>query len=189
MPPRKTKRHDGRYAFTLRYVDPVTGAKKRTYFYGRTQAEAKTKAEKARQRLAQGAPVRDASRTLADWLEEWQATFLRASARARSTQIMHAGYCRSWIVPTLGSIGLDRLTVADVNRLMLVMKDAGKADSTRRNCYTTLRKALDDAVLSGLIATNATHKVSQPSARRKEARFLTPPRGFSPARGCCGPAL
>ncbi len=43
MPPRKTKRNDGRFAFTLRYVDPITGEKKRAYFYGRTQAEAKAR--------------------------------------------------------------------------------------------------------------------------------------------------
>ena len=92
---RKTKRNDGRFAFTLRYVDPITGEKKRAYFYGRTQAEAKAKAESARQRLTHGGPVRDASRTLADWLQEWQATFLEASGRARSTKTMHAGYCHT----------------------------------------------------------------------------------------------
>jgi integrase len=173
MPARKTKRQDGRFAVTVRYIDPLTGERKRAYFYGKTQAEAKAKAEKARQRLSQGAPLRDASRTLAEWLDEWQRTFLAASGRAQSTKVMHAGYCRSWIIPTLGSIRLDRLTVGDVNRLMLAMKDAGKADSTRRNCYTTLRKALDDAVLNGLLATNPTHKVPQPRAKRKEARFLT----------------
>ena len=173
MPPRKTKRNDGRFAFTLRYVDPVTGEKKRAYFYGKTQAEARAKAERARQRLTQGAPVRDASRTFADWLGEWQATFLEASNRARSTKTMHAGYCKTWIIPTIGHIRLDRLTVADVNRLMLAMRDAGKADATRRNCYTTLRKSLDDAVLSGLLASNPAHKVSQPRAKRQEARFLT----------------
>lgn len=86
---------------------------------------------------------------------------------------MHAGYCKTWIIPTLGHVRLDRLTAADVNRLMLAMKEAGKADATRRNAYTTLRKSLDDAVLSGLLATNPAHKVSQPRARRQEARYLT----------------
>jgi hypothetical protein len=46
MPHRKTKRHDGRFTFTLRYVDPITGERKRAYFYGWTQA----KAEGARRR-------------------------------------------------------------------------------------------------------------------------------------------
>lgn len=175
MAPRKTRRPDGRFAFTVRYADPVTGEKKRAYFYGKTQAEAKVKADQARQRQSQGAPVRDASRTFSDWLAEWQVTFLEASNCARSTKTMHAGYCNTWISPTIGHIRLDRLTVADVNRLMLAMRDAGKAEATRRNGYTTLRKALDDAVLSGLLATNPAHKVAQPRTRRQEARFLTTP--------------
>ncbi len=56
---------------------------------------------------------------------------------------------------------------------MLAMKEAGKAESTRRNCYTALRKALDDAVVNGLLAANPVHRIKQPSARRSEARFLT----------------
>ena len=34
MPPRKTKRSDGRFAVTLRYVDAISGSRKRAYFYG-----------------------------------------------------------------------------------------------------------------------------------------------------------
>jgi integrase len=101
MPPRKTERHDGRFTFTLRYVDPITGERKRAYFYGWTQA----KAEGARRRLTEGGPVRDACRTLTDWLHEWQATFLEASGRARSTKVMHAGYCRTRITPPSGTLG------------------------------------------------------------------------------------
>lgn len=86
---------------------------------------------------------------------------------------MHAGYCNHWIVPTLGHIPLGKITPADVTRLMLAMKEAGKAESTRRNCYTALRKALDDAVVNGLLAANPVHRIKQPSARRSEARFLT----------------
>lgn len=173
MAPRKTRRTDGRFACTLRYIDPLTGEQKRAYFYGKTQAEAKAKAQNARERLAQGGPIRDGSGTLEQWLEEWQRTFLAVSDRATSTKVMHEGYCRAWIIPVLGHVRLDRVNVADVNRLMLDMAKAGKADSTRRNCYTTLRKSLDDAVVNGLLATNPAHKVKQPRTKRREARFLT----------------
>jgi hypothetical protein len=87
MSPRKTRRKDGRFAFTLRYADPITGDRKRATFYGKTQAEARAKDERARQRLSQGAPVRDASRTLADRLAEWQVTFREASNRATSLYV------------------------------------------------------------------------------------------------------
>ena len=139
MPPRKTKRKDGRFASTLRIRRPHHRREEAVLLLrqdtGRGKGQGREGSSASRSR-------RPRPRCLADWLQEWQATFLRAGARASSTKIMHAGYCRTWIVPTLGNIGIDRLTVADVNRLMLVMRDAGKADSTRRNCYTTLRKAL-----------------------------------------------
>ncbi|MFG6445306.1 tyrosine-type recombinase/integrase [Microbacterium sp. P07] len=168
MAGRLTKRADNRYTVTW----TVDG--KRHFFYGKTQAEAKAKAEAARARVRTGGPVRDATRVLADWLIEWTETYLALSDRAEATKIMHAGYCRTWIIPTIGHIPLGSLTGNDINRLLLAMKAARKADSTRRNCYTTLRKALDDAVSNGLLAFNPTHKIRQPGVSRQEARFLTP---------------
>lgn len=102
------KRQDGRYAVSIRHTDPATGQRHRTYFYGKSLTEARRKAEDGRRRLASGSPVRDASRTLGEWLTEWTETFLAASNRARSTKVMHAAYCRVWITPrsdTSDSIG------------------------------------------------------------------------------------
>lgn len=167
MAGRLTKRADNRYTVT------ATLDGKRYFFYGKTQAEARAKADHARARVKAGGPVRDATRTLADWLAEWTETYLELSDRAESTKIMHAGYCRTWIVPTIGQVPLGGLTVNDINRMLLKMKAAGKAESTRRNCYTTLRKALDDAVVNGLLAANPAHRITQPGVSRHEARFLT----------------
>lgn len=166
--PRNKKRTDGRYTVTFRHNG------RRLYFYGTTQAEARAKADAARDRLRRDGPVRDSSRTLAQWLDEWVTTFLQASDRAESTKTMHAGYARVWIIPILGDVRLDQLNVNDVNRLMLTMKADGRAETTRRNCYTTLRVALDDAVLNGLLAANPVHRVRQPKVTRHEARYLRP---------------
>src|SRR4051812_35553392 len=112
MASRMTKRRDGRYQVKITTAD---GPK---FAYGRTQADANRKADEMRERMAEGAPVRDATRSLADWLTEWQATYLRASDRAESTKIMYAGYCRRWLVPTLGAVPLAKLTPSDVTRLL-----------------------------------------------------------------------
>lgn len=167
MAGRIKKRTDGRFVVTM------THQGRRRFFYGKTQAEAKAKADAARDRIKRGDPLRDASRTLADWLGEWVVTNLELSGCAEATKIMHAGYVRTWLVPVLGGVRLDQLNANDVNRLLLRMKSAGKAEATRRNCYTTLRKALDDAVVNGLLAANPAHKVKQPRVRRSEARFLS----------------
>ena len=61
-----------------------------------------------------------------------------------------------------------------MHRLLLTLKADAKSEATRRNCYTTLRIALDDAVLNGLLAANPVHRVRQPKVTRHEARFLRP---------------
>lgn len=168
MAGRLKKRADGRY----QAIATLNG--KRHTFYGKTPSEARDKAEAARRRVRNGGPVRDATRSLEDWLGEWTSTYLALSDRAESIKIMHAGYCRTWLVPTLGQIPLANLSGNDVNRLLLRMREAGKAESTRRNAYTTLRKSLDDAVTEGLLAANPAHRIRQPGVNREEARFLVP---------------
>jgi integrase len=138
MPPRKIKRSDGRYAATMRFEDPLTGAKRRAYFYGRTQAEASSKARCARERLAVGSPVRDASRTLADWLAEWRSTFLRASDRAQANKVLYEGLTRRHVESHIGNIPLGRLQPVDVTRMLLAMEEAGA--SHRAESGTSYRR-------------------------------------------------
>lgn len=165
--PRLKKRPDGRYQRKISTPEgPIS-------VYGNTMSELRTKEQAVRERLAMGAPVRDATRSTESWLNEWTATDLRISDRAESTKLMYESYCRTWLIPALGSVRLDRLTPGDVIRLMIAMKDAGKSESTRRNAYTVLRKALDDAVINGLLAANPVHRVKQPQPKRPEASYLT----------------
>ncbi len=167
MTKRMTKRADGRYRETFTHEGTRHSA------YGRTQAEAKQKAKEARARLDAGAPVRDATRTLADWLSEWRETFLKASDRAQSTKDLYAGLTRRHVEPVIGAVRLDRLKPTDVTRVMLAMEAAGKASSTRRNTYAALRGALDDAVTNGLLASNPVSKIKRPRIEHREAPVLT----------------
>jgi hypothetical protein len=173
MAARKKKRADGRYRVTLTYED-AQGTKRRQGFYGRTQAEANAKRQEARERLAAGGPIRDASCTLAEWLEEWRGTFLATSDRATATKSLYSGLCARWIVPTIGHVRLDHLRASDVVRLMQTMEAAGKAASTRRNAYAALRGALEDAHRNDLILNNPVSKVPRPRVSQTEALCLDP---------------
>jgi hypothetical protein len=82
MARRRTKRSDGRFCVNIT-VENTDGIKRRVYFYGRTQAEARAKSAAARERVGRGEPVRDATRTVSDWLAEWRTTFLRVSDRGK----------------------------------------------------------------------------------------------------------
>ena len=80
MAGRRTKCSDGRLCLNITVENP-DGTKRRVYFDGRTQAEARAKAAAARERVGRGEPVRDATRTVSDWLAEWRTTFLRERPR------------------------------------------------------------------------------------------------------------
>jgi integrase len=138
MSARRTKRIDGRYNVALT-ADNSDGTRRRLYFDGRTQAEARRKADAARERVAQGGPVRDATRSVSDWFAEWRGTFLQASDRASSTKSLYAGLTLRHVEPVIGRTPLGQVRPSDVTRVLLTMERGGSAASTRRNAYAALR--------------------------------------------------
>jgi integrase len=140
----------------------------------------------AQDRLDAGAPVKDASSTVGDWLAHWRATSLAASDRKESTRVLYANLCRRHLEPApFGVIRLDKLRPSDVEALVLAMRAKTKkgddddaepvralSDSTIRQTYTVLRSALDGAVRDGLLARNPAALVKRPGVERREARHL-----------------
>ena len=173
MPARRSKRADGRYTVTVRLESP-DGTVRRMFFYGRTQAEAKAKAAEASDRVGRGEPVRDATRTVSDWLAEWRTTFLAASDRAESTKDLYAGLTRRHVEPLIGHLPLGQVKPSDITRVLLHMEQLGRTASTRRNAYAALRSAFDGAVVDGLLASSPGVRVRRPKATHDEAVSLTP---------------
>jgi integrase len=158
------------------YVAAISlGDGKRVRVYGRTRAEARDKLNAARERIEQGAPVKDSTRILTSWMSEWRETTLRASGRKDTTKELYSSLSKSHVEnSSIGSIRLDKLRPSDVERLILDMRDKGLSPSTIRSTYTVLRAALDGAVRDGLVARNVAAAVTRPGLPRREARHLTP---------------
>ena len=148
--------------------------------YGRTRAEVREKLNQARDRLGAGAPVRDATRSVGDWLAHWRVTSLAVSDRKESTQALYANLSRCHLEPApFGVIPLNKLKPSDVEALVLSMRAKTKTDGTRalsdstiRQVYTVLRAGLDGAVRDGLIARNPAAVVKRPGVERREAKHL-----------------
>ena len=124
--------------------------------------------------------VKDAKRTVGDWLAHWRATGLAASDRKESTRALYATLSRKHLeLQPFGAIPLDRLKPSDIDALVLAMKAKTKADGSRalsdstiRQTYTILRAGLDGAVRDGLIARNPAALVTRPGVQRREAKHL-----------------
>jgi integrase len=155
-------------------VENADGTKRRIYFYGRTQAEARVKVAAVRERVGRGEPVRDATRTVSDWLAEWRTTFLRASDRAESTKDLYAGLTVGHVEPVIGHLALGQVKPSDITRVLLRMEQLGRAASTRRSAYAVLRSAFEDAVIDGLLGASPVLRVKRPRATHGEATSLEP---------------
>ncbi|MGA9493162.1 MAG: site-specific integrase [Mycobacterium sp.] len=168
----------------------MTGQDKRVSVYGRNQKAALAELDKARDRINEGQPPRDANTTLSAWLAHWRATTLAASDRKPATRELYANLSRKHLeAAPFGATRLDRLRPSDVEKLILDMRATMKpgrrsedtpkpapvralSDSTIRSTYTVLRAALDGAVRGGLLARNLAAAVKRPGVERVEARHL-----------------
>lgn len=185
------QRSNGRWEARLTYVDDETGQARRVSFYGSTARAVRAEMKKARDRLDEGKPPKDASTTAGDWLSHWCATTLAASDRKESTRALYALLSRRYLEPApFGATPLDKLRPSDVEALILRLRAKTKpgrvepdsddpptpvralSDSTIRSTYTVLRSALDGAVRDGLLARNPATQVRRPGVERQEAHHL-----------------
>ena len=136
------QRADGKWEARLTHIDPDTGRRQTLSFYATTAKEAAAKRKNAKERLDAGAPPRDATRTVGDWLAHWRITTLAASDRKQSTRDLYATLCRTHLEPEpFGATRLDRLRPSDIEALILWLRRRSLSDSTVRSIYTVLRSA------------------------------------------------
>ena len=167
------QRPNGTWEARLSYIDPLCGQRKSVSLYAATAELVRDKLDEARVRVKDGAPVRDSSLRLSDWLTHWFDTSLEASSRKQSTKALYRNLARKHLLPApLGSTALDKLRKTHIDGLLVKLRRRGLSDSTVRQVYTVLRAALHDAVLDGLIARNPCTLVKRPTVRRREAKHL-----------------
>ena len=104
--------------------------RRRVSFYGPTAKAVRDKMKAARDRLEAGAPVKDATRSVGDWLTHWRATTLAASDRKESTRALYANLSRRTSKPRRSV--RSRWTgcePSDVEALILALRGRGLSDS------------------------------------------------------------
>lgn len=101
---------------------------------------------------------------LAAWIAGVRATLAPATWR-RYEQIV-----RLWLIPELGKVRMDRLTVSEVRRYLYALPLHPQTVSHHR---AVLRKALADAVTDGLLTRNVAALARPPTVPRTERRWLS----------------
>lgn len=168
---------DGRWVGSLRYVDPLTGASRRTTVYGSTEREVVGKLRGIRKRLDAGAPAKDVGVSLDVYAASWIESTLEVSDRKATTKRLYAGLTRTHIIGSpLGAFGLKKINPPAVERFVLALRKSGRSDSTVRQVYTIARAILDAAVRDGLLARNPVAAVKRPKVTATEATYLSPVR-------------
>jgi len=194
---------NGGYA-AYAWVTTPAGERKRKYIYGKTRDDVHDKWIKL-QGDAQRGPVVTSSPRLAEYLSYWLREVVQPHL-APATAANYDMFVRLYIVPSLGTIRLNKLSVRDVrtwlNRLRQRCqccaqgKDANReeprccaagrcchqvaSDRTTRDAWTVLRAALGNAVREELLSRNvaALLRVSKPRPRKTKPWTVEEARRF-----------
>lgn len=105
------------------------------------------------------------------WLDTTVATAVLHEQMKSSTAYSYRTLTSEYVIPTVGSIRLDRLTIDDVDAMTAKMKKAGYKPNTIRLARSTLRSAMNAAVRARKIAFNP---VTGSIAPRRSTEKRTP---------------
>ena len=164
------RRTDGRWVG--QYLVHTAKGPKYRYLYGKTRQAVAEKLTKAMADRDGGMIFDTGKVTVGGYLDRWLADSVKGTVRT-STYERHEEIVRLHIKPSLGRVGLKKLTPAHVRGLYSEKLDSGLlAPATVRKIHSTLRKALSQAVSDGIVPRNAAD-VKAPRPTPEEMRPLS----------------
>jgi integrase len=183
---------DGNYSKRITVGrDQSTGKQKRITVTGKTQAEVRSKAQKARLEAEQGIYKDPSKITVKEWLLKWLEVYAKPAVKL-STFISYEGYINNHLIPAFGGMQLFSLRADTIQGFYngkmengrrdkalnektgeLEIKAGGLSAKTIRNLHNMLHKAFGQAYKNGLVLTNVIDLVAPPRAVKAEMRVLT----------------
>jgi integrase len=163
------RRRDGRWAGALVVGRDSSGRVVRRWVYGRTQQEVVARLDglRLRRRITGSIPAADRI-TLEYYMRSWLADVAAPVVRPKTLSLYRLATDR--IVQVLGRVRLGDLGPHHVRHLMCRLEEEGAGVRTRQVVYGVLRKAMNDAVRTGLRDTNPASYVRPPRAPTRPMR-------------------
>lgn len=168
-------RPDGRWEGRL-HVGWQDGRRIRRSYFGKTKTEAVAKWKEAKGRLDRGESIDDGAQPLEIYLKEWLRLRAKPTLRPRSfasyeqTLTLH-------VIPHLGSVPLQKVTAARVQKWLDERLAAGTSPRTCKYARAILRVALDNAVRLRILQYNPAALVRPPKYTRKESCWFDAMQG------------
>lgn len=160
-----------RWEGTLEHGYNRNGKRRRITVTGKTEAEVKRRLRDKKLALKQGQQVAASRVTVKAFAEKWLD--LRVTKRKPKTYSTDKGAVEKWIVPTIGHVRLDQLTVDDVRAVSAACRKAGLSSSTSLRYQATLGKMLKQAALEGLPVPSNVLVVERPTKAVHDRQALS----------------
>jgi integrase len=168
------ERADGRWIgrYQIRLFD---GSMKDININRKSQKEVKEQLDQIKNDIATGRYVDPSRVILGDWIDQWLNVMMKNSIRETTYQ-SYKNTIEKHIKPKLGKIEIQKLTAANIKRLMNEKTDGERADGKEgglsvrsvRYIYRMINGALKQAKVEGLISFNPCEAIKQPKLNRKE---------------------
>ncbi len=153
--------------------DPGTGKQIQRSITGKTQKEVAQKLKIATASLDDGSYIAPSKMTMAQWLETWQEEYLGGVKPA--TVSSYRATIRNHIIPGIGALRLEALRTQDIQTFYnsCLKEPHALSPKTIKNIHGILHRALQQAMLNGMIRNNPSDPCVLPKVTRKKIKPLT----------------
>lgn len=110
--------------------------------------------------------------TVEQWLTIWFQTIAQEKIRPRTAKT-YQSLIEKWILPSIGTRKLDKLTPDDVRQMSRAIVTAGKSSTTALQAHRILAVALKYAEREGKVSRNVATLIDAPRKAAKNLRALT----------------
>lgn len=152
---------DGRWVGYVTLPDGHDGKRRRKVVTAATKAEVTTRLRALRAELDRAGDLTTSAPTVEAWLGQWLDRIAAPRLKPR-TLATYRGYVDRYLVPTIGRVRLDKLTVQHVRRVHEHVESAGLSSTTALQAHRILAKALTDAVREGRVQRNVATLTDAP---------------------------
>ena len=153
------------------WVAQVTIQGRHVSKYSKTQGECREWLRKMQTQVQNGLTLSGAQTSVADYLSEW-LVLIESSVRPK-TIYQYTNIVRLHIKPDLGALKMKDLQPRQIQALYSKKLESGLNPRTVVLIHAVLRRALDQAVKSGMIGINPALAIVRPKFKRKEMKTLT----------------